>query len=482
MKRNYRNAILLAIALISLAMHFKHFSKELVSIHVWRQTQTQSTIINFYEGDMNIFSPVRNERGSGDGIYRMEFPLMQWLVACTYKIFGNHLIITRIWMFVIGLFSIAGIYKLLSALFKNDPLALIGAWAFNFSPSFFYYTINPLPDNLALCCAIWGLALFFIWVRSMKLSSLLFSGLFLCIGALCKLPFILYFMVPFTWMAMEWFNKGISRSLVIKKLLFSLFLVPPLVWYAIVVPKWDTKGIITGLSGNEVPWATVLEYLRFNVISTLPELLLNYGSLLFFLAGFWFLARNKAFKNAAFPLLAVLGLSVIGYFLYEVNMIANVHDYYLFPFLPLLFMLVSYGAYNMLKQPNKFVRYLAIMLLLILPLTAYLRMQVRWDVDSPGFNKDLLTYKQELRNAVPKDALCVVGSDESHYIYFYYVDKKGWGFDQDKLDAVALRKMIGEGAGYLYSDSRTVDGNAAIASCLDHLILEKGSVRVYKLR
>jgi hypothetical protein len=231
-----------------------------------------------------------------------------------------------------------------------------------------------------------------------------------------------------------------------------------------------------------VPWATVLEYLRFNVISTLPEVLLNYGSLLFFMAGFWFLAKNKAFKNAMFPVLAVLGLSVIGYFLYEVNMIANVHDYYLFPFLPLLFMLVSYGAFNMLKQPNKFVRYLAIMLLLILPLTAYLRMQVRWDLDSPGFNKDLLTYKQELRNAVPKDALCVVGSDESHYIYFYYVDKKGWGFDQDKLDLQTLKKMIGEGAGYLYSDSRTVDQNADIAACLGQLILEKGSVRVYKLR
>jgi hypothetical protein len=289
-------------------------------------------------------------------------------------------------------------------------------------------------------------------------------------------------MVPLTWLAMEWFNNGISRGLVLKKLLVTLFLIPPLVWYAIVVPKWDTKGIIAGLSGNEVPWATVLEYLRFNVISTLPELLLNYGSLLFFMAGFWFLAKNKAFKNAMFPVLAVLGLSVVGYFLYEVNMIANVHDYYLFPFLPLLFMLVSYGAFNMLKQPNKFVRYLAIMLLLILPLTAYLRMQVRWDLDSPGFNKDLLTYKQELRNAVPKDALCVVGSDESHYIYFYYVDKKGWGFDQDKLDLQTLKKMIGEGAGYLYSDSRTVDQNADIAACLGQLILEKGSVRVYKLR
>lgn len=482
MKRSYRNAVLLSIALISLAMHYRHFSKELVSIHVWRQTQTQSTIINFYEGDMNIFNPQRNDRGSGDGVFRMEFPLMQWIVAATYRVFGNHLVITRIWMFVIGLFSIAGIYRLLSSLFRNETIALAGAWAFNFSPSFFYYTINPLPDNLALCCSTWGLALFFTWIRNGKHSNLILGSLFMGIGALCKLPFILYFLAPLTWLLMEWHKNGISRSLAVKKLVVALCVIPPLVWYALVVPQWDAKGIVKGMSGNEVSWATVLEYLQFNVVSTLPELLLNYGSLLFFLAGFWFLVKNRACKNSLFPLLAVTGAGIIGYFLFELNMIASVHDYYLFPFLPFLFILVAYGAYSMLNMPNKYTRYFAIFLLLILPLTAYLRMQVRWNVDSPGFNKDLLIYKDELRRAVPENALCVAGNDESHYIYFYYLDKKGWGFDHDALAAADLEKMIKQGAGYLYSDSRVIDGNQEIAGYLDRLILEKGSVRVYKLK
>jgi len=45
-----------SIALINLTMHFEHFSKDLMSNHVWRQTQTKSTIINFYEEDMNILN------------------------------------------------------------------------------------------------------------------------------------------------------------------------------------------------------------------------------------------------------------------------------------------------------------------------------------------------------------------------------------------------------------------------------------------
>ena len=127
MSNTHRNIILFSIVLISLVMHFNHFSKELISFHVWRQTQTQSTIINFYEEDMIILNPRINNRGDGDGISRMEFPLMQWLVACLYKVVGDHLIISRIFMFIIGLISVLGIYKLIISIFQNRTMALIGA-------------------------------------------------------------------------------------------------------------------------------------------------------------------------------------------------------------------------------------------------------------------------------------------------------------------------------------------------------------------
>jgi hypothetical protein len=475
-------AILVSIALISLAMHFPHFSKDLISIHVWRQAQTQSTIVNFYEGDMNIFNPARNDRGNGDGVFRMEFPLMQWLVAATYKVFGNHLIITRIWMFVIGLFSVAGMYVLLSSIFKNKLLAVIGAWAFNFSPSFYYYTINPIPDNLALCCSIWGLALFFTWLNKNRIYLLWLSGLLLSAGALCKLPFILYFIAPLAWFLIPVFRGGFTRRSLTPMLSVLVWILLPMAWYVWVIPGWDATGILRGVRSNEIPFETVLSYLWFNLVSTLPELLLNYGSLPFFLAGFFFLVRNNAFKKPVFPLLMLVGTGIIAYFLYEVNMIARVHDYYLFPFLPLLFMLVAYGAFHMIKQPRRSIRYLAIFLLLILPITAWLRMQVRWNEDSPGFNKDLLSYKNELRQAVPGDALCIAGNDDSHYIFFYYIDKKGWVFEKDNLPAAELGKMIGMGARYLYSDSRTIDGNEAVAVHFDELVAEKGSIRVYRLK
>ena len=105
---------LFAIPIVSIFLHWKVFTLDLVSIHVWRQTQTQTqnTIQSFHEEDFNLFNPRQNRRGSADGIMRMEFPIMQWIFAGFYKVFGNHLIIGRLLSLLIGLLSVLGIYFL----------------------------------------------------------------------------------------------------------------------------------------------------------------------------------------------------------------------------------------------------------------------------------------------------------------------------------------------------------------------------------
>ncbi len=482
-KFSYKKIALFSIALLSFVMHFSHFSKELMSIHVWRQAQTQSTIVNFYEEDMNILNPRRNDRGDTDGIFRMEFPLMQWLVALIYKIFGRHLLITRLFMFVLGLFSVVGMYKLLEVLFHKTPLALMGAWAFNFSPSFYYYTINPLPDNMALCCGIWGLALFFRRFENSKENQLATSGLLLSMGALCKLPFIIYYVVPLVYflrfVRRREFNRKVARQAV---MIFG-FAISPLVWYAAVIPQWGRNPVLKGLLAHNESAAQWLDYFQHNLISTLPELLLNYGSLPFFLAGFYFLFKRKAYRDSRFLLLLSLSAACLLYYFFEANAIAKIHDYYLFPFYPLLFILVAYGAYHLYGYVEKaFAKYFTLLLLALIPLFCHLRMQNRWNPASPGFNKDLLLYKTELRKAAPKDALVVAGNDASHFIMLYYIDKKGWGFHGDKLSPQELQAMIKKGTQYLYTDSPAIYTNKEMLPYLDELVLKRGSIRVYRLR
>lgn len=249
-----------------------------------------------------------------------------------------------------------------------------------------------------------------------------------------------------------------------------------------VIPHWQGNVIVRGMLDNSESFTQLVDYYQHNLISTLPELLIGYGSLIFFLAGFFFLFKNKTYRNPKFILLLSLSILAIVYYIFEANAIGKIHDYYLFPFYPLLFILVAYGAFNLYSSKITFNRYLTYLLIVVIPITCYLRMQSRWNSDSPGFNKDLLTFKTELQNAVPKDALVIAGNDISHFIFFYYIDKKGWGFHQDNLTPEKLKSMIIKGAEYLYTDSKEILNNDNILKYLDELILEKGSIKIYRLK
>ncbi len=474
--------ILIMIPVISLIMHLRAFDKDLTSMHAWRQTQTQATIISFYEEDFNILNPRRDARGDGEGIFRMEFPLMQWIFAGFHKILGEDIIITRILSFLIGIFSVFGIYFMLRNIFSNRVIAILGAWAFNFSPSFYYYTVSPLPDNLSLCCAIWGIAWFFKWIRNKTNSNLIPTGIFLSVATLVKLPFVFYYIVPGIYIVFEIIRKKFTKKDLILTVIMLLSLIPPFIWYLAVISEWrhGYPGILLGITSHNQSVLELLDLLQHNLISNLPELLLNYGSLLFFLAGFVFFFTRKGYRKPTFPIFLAWSLALTAYYLFEMNMIGKSHDYYLFPFLPVLFILVAYGAYHLINQKNRIIVYIAFAALIILPLTCYLRINHRWDHDKAGLNRDLITYKEELRKLVPDTALCIAGNDESHFIFFYYIHKKGWNYYND-LTGEKLRDMINKGARYLYSDSRNYEEDSTINQYFKKEIFTKGSIRVYEL-
>jgi 4-amino-4-deoxy-L-arabinose transferase-like glycosyltransferase len=120
------------IALLSLIMHFEIFTLDLQGVHLWRQSQTQINIQNFYRHDNNIFNPRNSIAHDQMNIQRLEFPIMQWIIAQFHRIFGESIIITRISIFTIGILSVLGIFQVLQILFKNPLLSFLTAYSFNF--------------------------------------------------------------------------------------------------------------------------------------------------------------------------------------------------------------------------------------------------------------------------------------------------------------------------------------------------------------
>jgi 4-amino-4-deoxy-L-arabinose transferase-like glycosyltransferase len=462
-------------------MHLHIFDLDLVGVHVWRQTQTQINVENFAFSDFNILHPKSYSLHQPGFLSLYEFPLMQWIFACFYKLFGDHVIISRVLSFLIGLLSIGGIYRLLKTLFTNSYSVIAGTWAFCFSPVFYYYMVNPLPDNFALCTGIWSLACFFDFLRGEKKKTMVLSFFFLAIATLTKLPFVLYGIPWFIYFLLH-LKKKIRFTLFYAACLL-LFMLPAAVWYIRVIPTWVTNGVVTGIAGSKhAGVADLLEILAGNAFSTLPELLLNYGSCVFFIVAFVQVFRKKLYRTEKGMYLAWLGVGLIAYFVFEMNMIGTVHDYYLFPFLPVLFILVAYGSEYLVSSRKKNLRLLNLIALAILPLTAFLRINDRWNLEHPGFNKDLLVYKQELRKAVPDTALCISGNDPSAHIWPYYLHKKCWSFTDDRIDESMFNYYYSQGAQYLISDSRKVESLPFVKARIAGLVMERNSIRVYELR
>jgi len=479
----YHRVILCFIPLLSFALHYHIFNLDLVGIHVWRQTETQTVINNFYHDDFNIFNAKINNFVWRNRDFRLEFPTLQWIYAIFYKIFGEHIAISRVLTFILGLFSVYGMYYLCKAVFKNIQIATICAWCFNFSPVFYYYTVNPLPDNLSLCCGIWSIAFFYNYINTEKTKYLIWSAIFLSLATLIKLPLILYgsLMLTFFILQLKWKERSL-KQLLFPVAVFILCALPDLAWYMYVIPNyWYGMLVLKGVAGVKLTMADTFSFLWGNATSVLPELLINYGSVLFFILGFYFIIRNKTYKNKYFPLFAVWGLSILVYFLFELNVICLVHDYYLLPFLPVIFLLVAYGGYSLLSSKRKYLQILAGTCLVILPLTAFLRADSRWNTKEPNFNVSYYNNKKEIRDLIPKDAYVIAGNDASQQISLYYIDRKGWTYEDDILNDKIISDYMNKGARYLF-----IDGNAdTISEVKAHLaekIFDKETLRIYKLK
>jgi 4-amino-4-deoxy-L-arabinose transferase-like glycosyltransferase len=477
--------IFLLIPIVSTVLHWRIFTTDLVGIHLWRQSQTQINIQNFYRHDFNIMNPRNNSfNGGKDNIMRYEFPIMQWLIAAAHKTFGESIVITRISMFLFGLLGVLGAFYLIKELWNDNLLALLGAWAFNFSPLFYYYTMNPLPDVFALCSTIWAMAFFFRYLKTEQKKDIILAALFLSVATLAKLPYIIFGAMVGIHLLQQLFKKGIStlKESIFVAITVIIFLLPAFFWYKWVIPTWGNNGVLKGIFDNQVPLSKTLAIFRFHAFSLLPKLLLNYAAVPFFGIGLFFMFKNRTFKQPNWTILAAIGLSVIVYFLFEFNMIDVIHDYYMMPFLPPLLIIVAYGIKQLLHL-NKLTQALTVGLMIALPLLAFRTVDNYWRVEKSYFNNDLIKNKEDLRKIVPNNEHCIMLNDHTNFIFSYQIDKQGYIFTEDYLPPEWIEDMIKRyNVHYMYSDSRKVDESPKVLPFIDSLILERGSVRVFKLK
>lgn len=468
--------------LLSAISHLPFINLGPRSVHVWRQCNTLAVARNFYQEDMDIMNPRVDRRLDTDGVTGMQFPSYEYIVALGYKAFGLHNWVHRLVSLLITFCGAIGMYLLVKLLLKHDTAAGFAAFAYTFSPDLYYFGFSALPDILALASSVWGLYFFLKWFgdsnipvtsHQSPITQYILALLLLTLAGLTKLQFLAigFFIAPYVLLNLE-----IAKKKIFALVLFGITACAvPLLWYRRSVALIKSTGLedfgITFKPEND--WRKGLNTITQNLVSDLPDLLLNYASFILFLISIYYFFKNRFWKsNWFFPML-IWTISLIAYHIIELAQM-NVHSYYMMPYLTVLFLMVAYGVKNISSRKNA--NAFLITMLILSPILVGLRIiPSRFTKTNPAIPMELyqLDTRKTLIAASPSNALCIVGPDISGCIYFYHLEKKGFGFnalsdlDENLGTETRLENDIRRGATYLYTNDTLALNHSGINKYFD---------------
>ena len=476
--------IVTAAILVSTFLHLHVFTLPIQGKDSWRQSKTAWNIRYFVRHDSNILNPRQPYLNSGDNIVRYEFPIMQWSIAMVEKITGEHIIVLRSMIFLISLLTLFAVFKLALLLSENLDVAAITLWIFAFLPTFFYNATNIMPDALALCFGMYYVLFFFRYLKSTKRKDLLYSALFIALAGLAKLPYILLGVLSVIRAIGIMFNRQPKRWRELASFTFikAIALLPVLAWYAMVIPKWTDNNITVGFIKDFVGWPLFIEFLKNHIYVNFPKEILNIPALILLLAGVFLILKTKKLFFIK-PVYFFIPLFVLFlYFFYILNVIREGHEYYLMPFYPIFILPIIVTVYTMWqwKMAGKII---VGIFLFTMPFVCWNQEKDYWDVKFAYYNKDFFNCRVELEKIGNRDDLAVFINDDSGAILPYIADKSGYIFWNNHLPILWLKDMYTNlGARYLYSDSRIVEEQEGFNDCVSGIVLECGTLKVFKLK
>ncbi len=452
--------------------HFQIIGQNPRGPHTWRQCHTLAVARNFHQESMNILRPRVDKRNDTSGVTGMQFPSYEYLVALGYKILGEHNFIHRILSLLLTFLACIAMYRIGIAIFRSEFVGIAGAAMLPWSPDLFYHSANALPDVLALTAGLWGVALAVQYRITRHISTIFWSGGLILLGALTKVQYLSFGLPILILFYQDRRRREIGKTeyrLFLE--LSSLVLMLTASWYIYARELRRTSGLLDfGLHFNPVSdFVEGLSILRQNLLSDLPELYLNYASFALMLVGLIHFVSRR-WRNSEWSLVAIFwGSTLALYHILELGQMKD-HAYYAMVYLLPLMLLAMNGVKVVADRLNKRIVWL---LIAVMPVIAYARMHQRWTGDQKYVPLALYD-NEERKNFVSQipDGLCIVGPDISGSIYYYYLEREGFGFaDQAELENEDhLKSMIDKGATILISDHAMVRVIPAVVKHTDSLI------------
>lgn len=329
------------------------------SIHAWRQADCASLALNYYQGEMNFFHPevhnLTSDNGTTGYCATSEVPVLYYVSAALYHVFGYNESIIRIintLIFFLGLFYL---FRLLLYLIKDHYWSIVLSLFFFASPVLVYYGNNYLTNVSAFSFSLVGWFYFFKFIHDGKKKLLLGSMLFFLLAGAFKVTafFSLFAIIGYLVLVKTKLiytkNPLLNKNswIIIIPALVVIFMVGAWVYYAnkynkchdcyyfstTIFPIWTLDGESISRIITHIYKRWMNDYFHFSAH------LLFLTSLIFVLAN-----ARKAAKFRATTLL-LLVLQAVVYILLQFWTFRD-HDYYTINLniIPVFIVLTAFGV------------------------------------------------------------------------------------------------------------------------------------------
>lgn len=317
-------------------------------VHFSAQCQRASVALNYYENGMNFFLPQTHRAEHGNGITGVEFPIIYYMGAIAYTLFGFNEMYLRLISLIIVSIGLFYFYKLCNHFTKSIGISIMLVVAVILSPVFLTYTPNFLPDAPSMCLGLASWYFFFKFQRTDAKRDLNLFVILASLASLIKSVSGMIFVVIICLLILDklrFFKTSDSQRLfkdhgrILKAVLLGIMF--PVAWY--MYATWLTQhyknpafALQTMMVDSMEAFKEVLLYMK----NLWREYYYSYEGYILLIASFIVVTIGIKYANRLLLSITVLyGIGSCFYFYLFLNQFRN-HDYYIIAMLPVAFFLL----------------------------------------------------------------------------------------------------------------------------------------------
>lgn len=459
--RRFHIPLLLTAALLTRVDVFFHLDTVMLG---WREADMSSVAMNYLHNGFRFLYPQIDWGGAGPGYVEMEFPIIPFLTAVLFKIFGPHDVCALVIPFLCGLGVVISVYLLARNLYDSGVAFCAGLFV-AFSPLLSLASQTFLDEPALLLCTILSVHFLLRWLETDRTGDYLLSSVFTVLAVLLKLT-ALYVGLPLLVV----FAIKYGKKMVWKRAfwLFGLLsLLPVSLWYyhahTLYVEYGNTFGILSG-GYNKFARADLLLSLDFYLLMA-KRILLSVSTPIIFLLFLFGLFQRQS-RSTVYVLHAWAAALVV----YMLLIAEGNKDmiYYQLPWLPVLSILGSAGMFSLLHLVGKWsfvaaparqiAAVIAVFMAVALSIASVMARSSHVPITFLEAEAQIKAQAEEVKAATSEGSLLVVATSygnektpstiDTPPQMFYFSGRRGWYLALAWVTPGAIDSLKREGADY----------------------------------